>query len=230
MTRHHGARTVALALSAVALAPATAHAESLTLTDGTGDAKAVDMALALGGLFGPGPGVDEGAPLLVDAPAETSADVSAMTIDHARKRLTLAMTFRDLTELDGHSVQFRILTPQGRFVLPVLAAEGRTVAELSPTGRASMAIANGEVGPGSPYRPCRTVRARYDLAADSLVASVPTACLGSPEWVQVGALVVRTKVTPQPDASANIATFVDDPLRGGVSERSVGLSPKVRRG
>ncbi|NYE35169.1 hypothetical protein F4692_000273 [Nocardioides cavernae] len=66
--------------------------------------------------------------------------------------------------------------------------------------------------------------------ADTVTASAPTACLGSPEWVQVAAGVSRTTFTPLPDGSVNVAGFVDDAFRGGVSMKSVGRSPKVRRG
>ena len=74
------------------------------------------------------------------------------------------------------------------------------------------------------------MRARYESSDDTLTASVPTACLGAPKWVQVAAGVTRTKVTPLGDGSANIAGFVDDAFRGGVSFESLGRSPKVRRG
>ena len=79
-------------------------------------------------------------------------------------------------------------------------------------------------------KPCRTVRARYDLSADTLTASAPTACLDSPTWVQVAAGVSRSKVTPQADGSVNLAAYLDDAFRGGVSLESLGRSPKVRRG
>jgi hypothetical protein len=74
------------------------------------------------------------------------------------------------------------------------------------------------------------VRARHESSADTITASVPTACLGTPKWVQVAAGVSRTKVVPLADGSANIASYLDDAFRGGVSERSLGRSPKVRRG
>ena len=74
------------------------------------------------------------------------------------------------------------------------------------------------------------MRARYDLAADTLTASVPTSCIGSPKWVQVAAGVTRKKVTPQGDGSVNLAGYVDDAFRGGVSLESLGRSAKVHRG
>ena len=79
-------------------------------------------------------------------------------------------------------------------------------------------------------KPCRTVRARYDLVADTLTASSPTSCFGSPKWVQVAAGASRTVITPQGDGSVNLAGYADDAFRGGVSVKSLGRSPKVHRG
>ncbi len=231
MTSRLGLRLLALAVPALLLAPASAHAASLTIDDGVGDARAINMALAFGELFD---GTSSDQPFFLDAPAESSADVARTTIDHARKRLTLTMQFRDLVETQGHSVEFRIFTPEGRYVLPVAVQDGQTVSGLYPLGRGASVTVSSDgdtvIVTETQTKPCRTVRARYDLAADTLVASVPTSCLGSPTWVQVAAGVTRTKVTPLEDGSANIASYVDDAFRGGISMRSLGRSPKVRRG
>lgn len=227
------ARLLAVLVPAALLVPAAAaHADRMTFDDASGDASAVDVAVALGGLLGSS--TEEG-PLLLDAPAETSSDVVRTTVDHARKRLTLTVQLRDLVDTDGSSVEFRLFTPEGRYVLAVGAVDGRTVADLIPIGRDSTTVAVSEDGTvtiteGPFVKPCRTVRARYDVGTDTLTASAPTSCLGSPKWVQVAAAVSRTQVTPLGDGSANIASYVDDAFRGGVSMRSLGRSPKVRRG
>ncbi|MDR7255276.1 hypothetical protein J2X46_004278 [Nocardioides sp. BE266] len=220
-------RLIAAIAPLALLAPAAAHAAEVTVSDVAGDAKAINMGLALGAFLGSG--APDG-PIFLDAPAETSADVASTTIDHARKRLTLTMHFRDLVEVEGHSVEFRILTPEGRYDLSAAFIGGRTESAFSPARSSVTVSSDGSVTMGPESRPCRTVRARYDAAADTLVASVPTACLGEPKWVQVSAGVTRTKVTPQADGSANVAGYVDDAFRGGVSMRSLGRSPKVRRG
>lgn len=231
MTRR-AARLLAVLVAAALLVPAAAHADQVTIDDRAGDARAVNMAVALGGLLN---GSTEEGPLLLDAPAETSSDVVRTTIDHARKRLTLTVQLRDLVDTDGSSVEFRIFTPEGRYALTTGVVDGRTMADLSPIGGGGSSVVVSEDGTititeGPVTKPCRTVRARYDVAADTLTASAPTSCLGSPTWVQVAAGVSRTKVTPQADGSANIATYVDDAFRGGVSLNSLGRSPKVRRG
>jgi hypothetical protein len=225
-------RLLAVLAPAALLLPAAAHAEQVTIDDGAGDAKAVNMAVVLGGLLD---GSTQHGPPLLDAPAETSADVVRTTIDHARKRLTLTVQLRDLVDTVGHSVEFRIFTPEGRYALTTGVRDGRTTAEIYPLGRTGGSVLVSDDGTvtvtsGPDVKPCRTVRARYDAAADTLTASAPTSCLGSPTWVQVAAGVSRTRVTPQGDGSANIASFVDDAFRGGVSINSLGRSPKVHRG
>ena len=232
MTRRLGLRLLALTAPLALMAPVAGHAASITVEDRAGDAKAVHMAVALGGLLN---GSTEEGPLLLDAPAETSADVVRTTIDHSRKRLTLTVQLRDLVDTDGHSVEFRIFTPEGRYALTAGVVDGRTMADLSPIGGGGGSVVVSEDGTititeGPVAKPCRTVRARYDVGADTLTASAPTSCLGSPKWVQVAAGLSRTQVTPQPDGSANVAAYVDDPFRSRVSFGSLGRSPKVRRG
>ncbi len=108
---------------------------------------------------------------------------------------------------------------------------GETVPTSTRRGGSVVTISEGGTDSfGSGPKPCRTVRARYDVAADTLTASAPTSCLGSPKWVQVGAGVSRTKVTPLADGSVNLAQWADDAFRSSISVRSIGRSPKVRRG
>lgn len=225
-------RLVAALVPALLLAPAAAHAQTVAVDDASGDAKAVNMAVAFGGLFGPSSAEGQ---LFLDAPDETSADIVRTTIDHARKRLTLTIALRDLVEVDGQVPEFRIFTPRGRYALPVTVVDGQASADLLPMGgQDNVTVSVGEDGSvtvtETAVKRCRTVRARLDVAADTVVASVPTACLGSPKWVQVAAGVLRTSITPQVDGSATIAGYVDDAFRGGFSERSRGRSPRVHRG
>jgi hypothetical protein len=225
MTVRLGLRLLALALPAALLVPWAAHARTLTVEDGAGDAKALNMGVIFVETLD---GSTADGPIFLDAPAETSADVVRTTIDHARKRLTLTVQLRDLVDTEGHAVDFRIFTPQGRYDLMAGSYGGEVSADLSPDRSDTVAI--DEDGTFTEPKPCRTVRARYDLTADTLTASVPNACIGSPRWVQVAAGVTRTQVTPQGDGSVNLAGFMDDAFRGGVGFESRGRSPKVRRG
>ena len=226
-------RLVAVLAPIALLVPAAAHAKQVTVDDAVADAKAINMAVAFGELFD---GSTTEAPFFLDAPAETSTDVVRTTIDHARKRLTLTVQFRDLVATNGRSVDFRIITPAGRYALGVRDVAGRTFSDLYPLGRPddSVVVVSDDgsitITATDEPKPCRTVRARFDMVADTLTASAPTSCLGSPKWVQVSAAVSRTQVTGQPDGSANIAGYADDAFRGGLSVKSLGRSQKVRRG
>ncbi|RYB95205.1 hypothetical protein EUA93_13155 [Nocardioides oleivorans] len=182
------------------------------------------MGVALSDLFGASSA--EG-PFFLDAPAETSTDIVRTTIDHATKRLTLTVQFRDLVDVDNHSVEFRLFTPRVRYVLSARMSGARTEANLVFVGIRGKGTYHAN---RDPMQPCRSVRARYDLAADTLTASVPTACIGAQNWVQVAAVATRVKVTPMEDGSANFAGHADDAFRGGLSTESLGRSPKVRRG
>lgn len=225
MTVRLGLRLLALALPAALLVPLAAHARTLTVDDGAGDAKALNMGVIFVEMFD---GSTADGPIFLDAPDETSVDVVRTTIDHARKRLTLTVQLRDLVDTEGHSVDFRIFTPQGRYDLTASAYGGQVRADLSP-GRGGMVVIDDD-GTFTEPKTCRTVRARYDLAADTLTASVPNACIGSPTWVQVAAGVTRTKVTPIGDGSVNLASWADDAFRSSLSDNGLGRSPKVRRG
>ena len=207
---------VALSASAAVLVPAAAHAEKVVTDDAVGDAKALNFASELGG-----GGEDE--PLFLDAPAEASVDITRTVVTHG-KRVTVTTYFRDLVHLSEHSVDMRIFTPDARFSFSAARAEdGSTAALLHQDG---VRAAEG------PYvsRPCRSVRARYDVAADLVTASFPAKCVNEPRWIQVAVMASRFAVTPLDDGSINLAGYGDDAFRGGLSENSRGRSPKVHRG
>ena len=128
------------------------------------------------------------------------------------------MQVRDWSSSTGSSVNFRIFTPEGRYALTSRIAGGRTVTDFYPLGRGGSTVFVSDDGAvtitaGEEPKPCRTVRARYDVAADTMTASVPTSCLGSPTWVQVAAGVSRDRITPQGDGSVNLASYADDAFR-----------------
>ena len=138
--------------------------------------------------------------------------------------MSITTRFRDLVETAEHSLEMRILTPRGRFDLSVArSADGSGYAELAP------AIVVGEDGEVRP-RPCRSVRGRYDVVAETVTVSFPAACVNDPRWVQVASGASRLQMTPVGDGSVNLASWADDAFRSGLSENSMGRSPKVRRG
>ncbi len=91
-------RILAVLVPAAMLVPTASFADTVTFSDGPGDAKAVNVGLIFGDLLS---GTAADAPFFLDAPAETSTDVVGTTIDHARKRLTLTVQFRDLVDTRG---------------------------------------------------------------------------------------------------------------------------------
>ena len=133
MTSRLGLRLIALALPAALLVPSTAQAMEVTVADGAGDARAINMAVALGELLS---GTSAVGPNFLDAPSETSVDVVSTTIDHASKRLTLTVQFRDLVEAEGLSAEVRIYTPDGRWDLSTAYVDGETRWTLFPSARA----------------------------------------------------------------------------------------------
>lgn len=221
MLSRHGARLAALLAPVALLLPTAAHADQVTVADASGDAKALNFGSEISGfLFGTGA---EGQPLFLDAPAEAATDITRTTVQHA-KRVTVTIQFRDLVETAEHSVDVRIHTPAGRFDLSAArSADGSGFAVLSP--RVFVAD-DGDLRP----RPCRSVRARYDLTAETVTASFPAACIDDPRWVQVSVIAGRLQVTPVGDGSINLAGWADDAFRSSLSDTSRGRSPKVRRG
>ncbi len=221
MSSRLGARLAALLVPATLLLPAAAHAETVTVDDPAGDAKALNLASELGAFFFGGG--DDAQPYFLDAPNEVATDVTRTTVTHA-KRVTVTTHFRDLVDGTEHSVGMRVLTPRGRFDLSVgRSADGRGFADLAP---AIVVTESGDVRP----RECRSVRSRYDLAAETVTVSFPAACINAPRWVQVSTGASRFQLTPVGDGSVNIAGFADDAFRSSLSENSMGRSPKVRRG
>lgn len=221
MMSRHGARLAAFLAPVALLLPTAAHAEQVTVDDAAGDAKAINFGSELGGfLFGT---ETEGQPLFLDAPAEAATDITRTTIQHG-KRITITTHFRDLVETAEHSVEMQVHVPRARFDLTVArSADGTGFAELAPR------MVTSENGDWQP-RPCRSVRGRYDVAAETVTVSFPAVCVGKPRWVQITSVASRLQITPVGDGSVNLAGWADDAFRARLSENSMGRSPKVRRG
>lgn len=214
-------RLVAVLVPVALLLPAAAHAEQVTVDDAVSDAKALNFGSDMGGLLF-GTGGDDGPPFL-DAPAETATDITRTTIRHA-KRVSITVHFRDLAETAEYSVNIGIRTPDQRFdVFAARSADGVRDTELFPS------LVIDESVPGRP-RPCRSVRGRYDVVAETVTVSFPAVCVGKPRWIQIEVGAARLQVTPLGDGSVNLAGWADDAFRSSLSENSMGRSPKVRRG
>lgn len=216
------ARLAAVIAPVALLLPTAVHAAQVTVDDAVNDAKALN--LADGFLIS---SVDSGEAPFLPAPDEVATDVTRTTIKHGR-RVSVTTHFRDLVETAEHFVDMRIFTPDGRFSLSAgrstdggQLTNGTGYAILSPT-----AVGVDDDHP----RPCRTVRGRYDLEAETMTVSFPAACIGKPRWIQVGSVATRLQVTPLGDGSVNLAGWADDAFRSSLSENSWARSPRVRRG
>lgn len=211
-------RLVAVLAPVALLLPAAAHAAEVTVDDAVNDAMALNLA---DGLFAPSTGGGEN--LFLPAPAEAATDITRTTIKHG-KRVSVTTYFRDLVETSEHSVEMRIFTPDGRFSLSAgRSADGSDYAELFLPMEVTE---DGDVR----SRSCRSVRGRYDLEAETVTVSLPSVCIGKPKWIQVASGATRIQVTPIGDGSVNLAGWADDAFRPSLSVRSMGRSPKVRRG
>lgn len=223
MSTRLGARLAAFLVPTTLLLPVAAHAETVTVDDPAGDAKALNLASELGAFFFGGG--DDAQPSFLDAPNEVATDVTRTTITHA-KRVTVTTHFRDLVDGTEHSLGMRVFTPRGPFDLVAgRSADGRSFAELDRSAP-TVVSESGDVRP----RPCRSVRSRYDLVAETVTVSLPAACVDKPRWIQVASGASRFQLTPVGDGSVNLAGFADDAFRSTLSENSMGRSPKVRRG
>jgi hypothetical protein len=221
MFSRHGARLAALLAPVALLVPTAAHAEQVSVDDAVGDAKALNFGSELGG-FRFGTEV-EGQPLFLDAPAEAATDITRTTIQHGR-RVTVTTHFRDLVESAEHSLEMQVHVPRARFDLSVArSADGSGYAELAPR---MVVREDGDMRP----RVCRSVRGRYDVSAETVTVSFPAVCIGKPKWIQIASGATRFQVTPVGDGSVNLAAWADDAFRSSLSEKSMGRSPKVRRG
>jgi hypothetical protein len=217
------ARLVAVLAPVVLVLPAAAHAEQVSVDDAVSDAKALNFASDMAGLFlGTGGGAGDGEPPFLDAPGETATDITRTTIRHA-KRVSITVHLRDLVETAEYSVGVGIRTPDERFDLfASRSADGSRDAALFPS-------VIDESFPGR-QRHCRAVRGRYDEVAETVTVSFPAVCVGNPRWLQVQVGAARFQVTPLGDGSVNLAGWADDSFRSSLSESSRGWSPKVRRG
>jgi len=201
MTRHPATRLLALLLpAALLLVPSPAHAEKVVTHDAAGDAVVVGWL------------ADEDAEL-PPTPDPSPADIVGTVAAHGERRLAVAVHFRDLAGVEEHSTDILVRTPAGTFRLEVEKKEGR---------RARTTLTRDWE-----TTDCRALRARFDVGADAVEVSVPTACLSSPRWVRLG--VKAFAPLPMTDPAV-LASTVDDGHRGTVRLRSTGLGPRIHRG
>lgn len=202
MTQRLGLRLLAAVLPATALLlPGAAQAEKVVTVDAPGDARAFTF--------------DQQAQF-VPAPQEAAVDITRTVTALGHRRLSVTVRFRDLQVRPRHTTLVRVGTPRRTFDV---------IAERTSASRATVEVSDR----GDTAFECRGLRVGYDGAADLVSLSVPTSCLESPRWVQLG---VRATASPEanPENPSTIILFADDGHRGSIRENSIGKGPKVRRG
>ena len=201
MTHRVGTRLVALALPVVALlAPSIAHAEKVVTRDAAGDVVQLIQN-------------EDGSTETIAAPDYAGADIVRTVVDHRSARLRVSVRFRELRRDSWHFTVIRVLTPRGKFDLLVERPGGKPIVSLTR---------------GKKDVDCRGLKARVDRGTRSVTASLPTACLDTPRWVQVGVGAIALDGDPlSPDL---LAAYADDGHRDGdIRESSIAKGPKVRR-
>ncbi|GAA5123642.1 hypothetical protein GCM10023339_43840 [Alloalcanivorax gelatiniphagus] len=201
MTPRLGTRSVmALLPAALLLVPTAAQAEKVVTEDAAGDTVVVGFV------------ADDDAEL-PPPPDPSPADIIRTVGAHGENRLAVTVHFSELAGVREHSTRLLVRTGAGEFHLQVRAKEGRrTATEL--------------VGPEGAID-CRALRARLDRSEDLLAVSVPTTCLSSPRWVELG--VMAFSPLPMSDPAV-LASAVDDGHRETVSPRRAATGPRIRRG
>lgn len=170
------------AVLALPLLPAAAHAKSVTHIDAAGDV----------GAFVPPSEVGTPSPDVADQ------DITASTISHKAREVTVRVTFRDMTpisqhEVDGYYFAFKTPTMHREVLWLTGAAHGDGNPRLSkPRG--------GSV-------PCRLTHA-IDRVARTVVLTVPRHCLGNPRWVEVAIGTLNS-------SNATNTLYYDDALVDG---------------
>ena len=201
MQHRPGLRLATALLTATAvLLPAAAHAEKVVTQDATGDVVTVS---------------EESGDLkdAVPAPGYAGVDVVRTSVAHGATRLRVTVAFRALERDPFQFTAIRISTPQGPFDVLVERLGGKPISSIERRGETA---------------DCGGLRSKVDLGADTLTTSLPTACLGTPRWVQVGVGAVGVDLDVEdPDL---IAPYADDAHRDGSVRDALAKGPKVRRG
>ncbi|WP_107771496.1 hypothetical protein [Nocardioides sediminis] len=201
-----GLRLLAAALPAVLFAPVAAHAEKVGTTDAAGDVVSL----------GPTEQGDDDLDNLLPAPENLTADVVRTVVAHAGSRLRVRIDLRELGRSRNYFALLQVRTPAGTFEVETDDLGRRPKVEMTRRGRAVE---------------CRRLRAVSDRAAARAVITIPTACLGAPRWVQVGAGIASLETVAAADGTEQVVVFADDAHRAGtIGDENLAKGPKVRRG
>lgn len=195
-----GAPFAAVLVAAALLMPSVAHAEKVVTEDAVGDV--VTLADESGE-------VEEAVP----APDYAGVDVVRTAVAHGATRLKVTATFRALERDPFQFTVIRVSTPQGNYEIVVERLGGKPITSIHGGRRTA---------------DCAGLKAKVDLGADTLTTSLPTACLDTPRWVQVG--VGAIALAADQGSPELAALYADDAHRDGEIRDNIAKGPKVHRG
>lgn len=190
--------------SSVLLAPTAAHAERVVTDDAVADAQTISS--------------DAEEEVFTPAPEHSAADVTRTVVSHGARRVRVQVSFRQIERTHPSASYVKVRTPDRRY----------DVRTSRNTEEGGTQLTRGE---REDVVTCPGLRSSVDVAMDQLTVSVPTTCLGSPRWVQVGVLSVVAGAQVGPGSDAPQAMYVDDAHKtGGFEDHGVRVGPRVRRG
>ena len=192
-------RLLAAVVPVVLMCPAAAHAEKVVTEDAAGDVV---------GFVGESSFPDETVP----APDYAGVDVVGSGVAHGTSRLRVLVRYRALERDPFQFTVIRVVTPQASYEILVERLGGAPITSIVR---------------GSQTLECRGLRAKVDLGADTVTTSLPTSCLDTPRWVQVG--VGAVSVAEDQDSPELAAVYADDAHRTGEIRDNIAVGPKVRR-
>jgi hypothetical protein len=161
LTARLAARLGVAVVPVALLVPVAAHADWVATTDPAAD------VVSIGPTEQGGDDLDN----LVPAPDNLTADVVRTVVDHDEPRLRVRVDLRELGSSRTYFAVLQVRTPAGTFEVEAENLGRQPKVEMTRRSRAVE---------------CLRLRAVGDRAAARVVITIPTSCLGTPRWVQVG--------------------------------------------
>ena len=199
MSHRHSLRLAAIALPVLALVPTAAHAEKVVTHDPAGDVV----------MYAGGP-ADETVP----APDHVGTDLVRTSVAHGEKRLRVNLGYQALERDPFQLTVIGLKTSRGAFEIVVERLGGSPITSIA--------------GRHDDDLECRGLKSTVNLRTDVVSTSLPTSCLGAPQWVRVGAGAIE--VSGDVDQPELAAAYADDAHRAGEIRDNLAFGPKVRRG
>ena len=187
--------------ASVLVAPAAGHAARNVTEDTVADAQSIRT--------------DADEEVFTLAPEHTAGDITRTVVAHGARRVRVQVRYRDLERTFPRAAYVKVRTPGRRFDIQS--------SHNTPEARTQLTRGQRE-----DVVQCPGLHSSVDRARDQLTVSVPTACLGSPAWVQVGVVSVVAEVAVGSAGDEPYLVYFDDAhMSGGFEDHGTRLGPKV---